>query len=67
MHDLVCEFVATQAEAETEASGGWAGYCEAFLPAEVQDLTGARLEGAAAAAFPVEGSAKHCFVYPLFF
>jgi hypothetical protein len=38
VHDLVCEFVATQAEAESEASGGWAGYREAFLPAEVQGL-----------------------------
>ena len=54
MHDIVCEFVAAQAEAETEASGGWAGYREVFLSAEVQDLIRARLEGAAAAASPVE-------------
>ena len=59
VHDIVCEFVAAQAEAETEASGGWAGYREVFLSAEVQELIRARLEGAAAgAASPVEGSAS---------
>ena len=36
VHDIVCEFVAAQAEAESEASGGWAGYREVFLSAEVQ-------------------------------
>jgi Leucine-rich repeat (LRR) protein len=54
VHDIVCELVAAQAEAESEASGGWAGYREVFLSAEVQDLIRARLEGAAAAASPVE-------------
>jgi hypothetical protein len=54
VHDIVCDFVAAQAEAETAASGGWAGYREVFLSAEVQDLIRARLEeGAAAAASPL--------------
>jgi hypothetical protein len=48
VHDIVCEFVAAQAEAESEASGGWAGNREVFLSAEVQDLIRARLEGTAA-------------------
>ena len=58
VHDIMCEFVAAQAEAEAEASGGWAGYREVFLSAEVQDLIRARLEegAAVAAASPVEGS-----------
>jgi hypothetical protein len=50
VHDIVCDFVAAQAEADTEASGGWAGYREVFLSAEVQDLISARLEERAAAA-----------------
>ena len=58
MHDIVCEFVAAQAEAETEASGGWAGYREVFLSAEVQDLIRARLEEGAAMSSPVAGSAS---------
>ena len=56
VHDIVCEFVAAQAQAETAASVGWAGYREVFLSAEVQDLIRARLEEGAAAASPVEGS-----------
>jgi hypothetical protein len=43
VHDLVCEFVTAQAEAETETSGGWAGYRTVFLSAEVQDLIRSRL------------------------
>jgi hypothetical protein len=54
VHDIVCEFVAAQARAETEASGGWAGYRKVFLSAEVQDLIRSRLAGAAAAASPPE-------------
>jgi hypothetical protein len=50
VHGIVCEFVAAQAEAEAEASGGWAGYREVFLSAEVQDLIRARLEGTSPAA-----------------
>jgi hypothetical protein len=49
-HELVCEFVTAQAEAEAEDGGGWAGYRGAFLSAEVQDLIRSRLAGAAAAA-----------------
>jgi hypothetical protein len=43
VHDHVCEFVAAQAEAETADCGGWTGYRDVFLSAEVQDLTRLRL------------------------
>ena len=56
VHQLVCEFVTAQAEAEAEAGGGWAGYRGVFLSAEVQDLIRSRLAGAAAAASPAEPS-----------
>jgi hypothetical protein len=58
VHQLVCEFVTAQAEAEAEAGGGWAGYCGVFLSAEVQDLIRSRLAGAAAAsrAQPSDGA-----------
>ena len=57
VHQLVCEFVTDQAdaEAEAEAGGGWAGYRGVFLSAEVQDLIRSRLAGAAAAS-PAEPS-----------
>jgi hypothetical protein len=49
VHDIVCKFVAAaHAEAEAEASGGWAGYREVFLSAEVQGVIRSRLAGAAA-------------------
>ena len=50
VHEVVCEFVTAQAEAEAEAGGGWAGYRGVFLSGEVQDLIRSRLAGAAAAA-----------------
>jgi hypothetical protein len=56
VHEIVCEFVTAQAEAEAEANGGWAGYRGVFLSAEVQDLIRSRLAGAAAAASPAEPS-----------
>jgi hypothetical protein len=40
VHDMVCEFITAQAEA---SGGGWAGYREVFLSAEVQDLIRSRL------------------------
>jgi hypothetical protein len=43
VHDLVCDFVTAQAEAENGESGGWAGYRDVFLSAEVQDLISSRL------------------------
>jgi Leucine-rich repeat (LRR) protein len=43
VHHLVCEFIAAQAEAEAEVSGGWTGYRNVFLTAEVQDLIRSRL------------------------
>ena len=55
VHEVVCEFVTAQAEAEAEAGGGWAGYRGVFLSAEVQDLIRSRLAGAAAAS-PAEPS-----------
>ena len=48
VHAIVCEFVKAQAEAEADASDGWAGYREVFLSAEVQALLRSRLAGAAA-------------------
>ena len=42
MHDMVCDFITAQAEAEA-SGGGWAGYREVFLSAEVQDLIRSRL------------------------
>jgi hypothetical protein len=42
VHDMVCEFITAQAEAEA-SGGGWAGYREVFLSAEVQDLIRSRL------------------------
>jgi hypothetical protein len=50
VHDIVCEFITAQAEAEAEASGGWAGYRKVFRSVEVQDLVRSRLADAAAAA-----------------
>jgi hypothetical protein len=58
VHNIVCDFVAAQAEAETEVSGGWAGYREVFLSAEVQDLIRARLEEGAARSSSDAGSAS---------
>jgi hypothetical protein len=43
----VRDFVTSQAEAETEDPGGWAGYRDVFLSAEVQDLVRSRVSGAA--------------------
>ena len=59
VHQLVCEFVTAQAEAEAEVDGGWAGYRGVFLSGEVQDLIRSRLAGAAAAspAEPSDGAA----------
>ena len=42
VHDIVCDFITAQAEAEA-SGGGWAGYREVFLSAEVQDLIRSRL------------------------
>ena len=42
VHGMVCEFITAQAEAEA-SGGGWAGYREVFLSAEVQDLIRSRL------------------------
>jgi hypothetical protein len=53
----VCEFVAAQAKADTKACGGWVGYREVFLSAEVQDLIRARLAGDGAGSPPAEGDA----------
>jgi hypothetical protein len=39
---MVCDFITAQAEAEA-SGGGWAGYREVFLSAEVQDLIRSRL------------------------
>jgi hypothetical protein len=45
VHDLVCEFVTAQAEADTvDARGGWSGYRDVFLSAEVQGLIRLRLQ-----------------------
>jgi hypothetical protein len=44
VHDLVCDFVTAQAEAEEGNGGGWAGYRDVFLSAEVQDLIRLRLQ-----------------------
>jgi hypothetical protein len=55
VHDLVCEFVTAQAEAE--ASGGWAGYRDVFLSAEVQDLIRSRLPRDGPGSPPLEGDA----------
>jgi hypothetical protein len=55
VHDLVCEFVTAQAEAE--ASGGWTGYRDVFLSAEVQNLIRSRLAGAASPAESPGGAA----------
>ena len=45
VHDLVCKFVTAQAEAEEEGNGGgWVGYRDVFLSAEVQDLIRLRLQ-----------------------
>ena len=59
VHDLVCDFVTAQAEAETEDCGGWAGYRDVFLSAEVQDLIRLRLqdeEGATAVEVAGDGA-----------
>jgi hypothetical protein len=40
----VCEFVTAQAQAEEANGGGWAGYRDVFLSAEVQDLIRLRLQ-----------------------
>jgi hypothetical protein len=55
-HELVCEFVTAQAESGAEAGGGWTGYRDVFLSAEVQDLIRSRLAGAASASPAVEPS-----------
>jgi hypothetical protein len=55
VHDLVCEFVTAQAEAE--ASGGWAGYRDVFLSAEVQDLIRSRLPRGGPGSPPLQGDA----------
>ena len=52
IHDIVCDFVAAQAEAEAHAFGEWASYRDVFLSDEVQELIRSRLAGAAAS--PVE-------------
>jgi hypothetical protein len=59
VHELVCEFVTAQAEAEAEDGEGWAGYRGVFLSGEVQELIRSRLAGAAAAspAEPSDGAA----------
>ena len=44
VHALVCEFVTAQAEAEKGHGGGWVGYRDVFLSAEVQDLIRLRLQ-----------------------
>ena len=44
VHALVCEFVTAQAENEETNGGGWAGYRDVFLSAEVQDLIRLRLQ-----------------------
>ena len=44
VHDLVCEFVTARAENEEGNGGGWAGYRDVFLSAEVQDLIRLRLQ-----------------------
>ena len=45
VHDLVCEFVTAQAEDEEEGNGGgWTGYRDVFLSAEVQGLIRLRLQ-----------------------
>jgi hypothetical protein len=38
VHDMVCDMVATQAEAEIPPASGWSDYRAVFLSAEVQDL-----------------------------
>jgi hypothetical protein len=43
VHDMVCEFITAQAEADGSGGGVWAGYREVFLSAEVQDLIRSRL------------------------
>jgi hypothetical protein len=43
VHDMVCDFITAQAEAEASGGRGWAGYREVFLSAEVQDLIRSRL------------------------
>jgi hypothetical protein len=37
VHDMVCDMVATQAEAEIAPASGWSDYRAVFLSAEVQD------------------------------
>ena len=60
VHDLVCEFVTAQAEAEEDGNGGgWTGYRDVFLSAEVQDLIRLRLqdeEGATAVEVAGDGA-----------
>ena len=43
VHDMVCDMVATQAEAEIPPASGWSDYRAVFLSAEVQDLIRSRL------------------------
>ena len=59
VHALVCEFVTAQAQAEEGNGGGWAGYRDVFLSAEVQDLIRLRLqdeEGATAVEVAGDGA-----------
>jgi Leucine-rich repeat (LRR) protein len=59
VHALVCEFVTAQAQSEGGHGGGWAGYRDVFLSAEVQDLIRLRLqdeEGATAVEVAGDGA-----------
>jgi hypothetical protein len=49
VHGIVCEFVTAQAQApaDTAASGGWPGYRDVFLSADVQGLIRAGVQGLA--------------------
>ena len=42
-HQMVCDMVAAQVEAEGPSSSGWAEYGSVFLSAEVQDPARSRL------------------------
>jgi hypothetical protein len=57
VHDLVCEFITAQAEAEAPG-GGWAGYRDVFLSAEVQDLIRSRLAEPGGAAGSSSGGSR---------
>jgi hypothetical protein len=62
VHDIVCDMVVAQAEAEIPPASGWSDYRAVFLSVEVQDLIRSRLllrprDGAGSAPLAGDGPA----------